>query len=416
MPPVIRVALDTLGCKLNQADTEAMARRLAEAGFCLVSPDEQYDVYVLNSCTVTAVADTKARRLLRLAYRRSPQAALILTGCFPESITSKVKELSNLKLILPGRKQLELVRKISELGYSGGSASGLTGLSRTRAFVKAQEGCSNLCAYCVVPYMRGKEVSRPPGEVVKEVRRCVSEGYQEVVLTGTEIGAYRYDGVGLEALLGLILAETGIARLRVSSLQPPEITTSLLKLWENPRLCPHFHLSLQSGSDAVLRRMRRRYDSMGYERVVTTIRELVAGAAITTDVIAGFPGETASEFEESLLVCERLGFARIHVFTFSPRPGTAAASMPGQVTEQVKKLRTGHLLELARESARQFQAGFLEQRLDVLWEKEKNGVWSGYTANYLRIYARSIEMLANRITKAELLKLYKDGVLGEVRE
>ncbi|MCK4274644.1 MAG: MiaB/RimO family radical SAM methylthiotransferase, partial [Dehalococcoidales bacterium] len=285
---------------------------------------------------------------------------------------------------------------------------------RTRAFIKVQDGCRNFCAYCIVPFVRSREENVSADKVTALVGGLVATGCQEVVLTGTEIGTYNCNDTNLRGLLERILSETAVARLRLSSLQPPEISPELIESWRDSRLCPHFHLSLQSGSDTVLKRMKRRYISADYRRVVSLIRDSVPDVAITTDVIVGFPGETESEFQETYDFCRQLEFARIHVFPFSPRPGTGAATMPQQVSEKEKKQRSRQMLALARESAQSFQQQFLGKTMDVLWEQKSGGVWSGLTGNYIKVYARSHENLTNQLLPVKLVKLYRDGVWGDV--
>ncbi len=409
-----RIALDTLGCKLNQAETERLARELARAGARLVSPDEAADVYILNTCTVTGTADAKARHLLRLAARRNPSALLVATGCLAERAAEALAKLPGVRLMVGNAGKQGIVAQLQELGYLTQAGPQAASGQRTRAFLAAQDGCNRFCAYCIVPYVRGRERSRPVHEVVAEVKARVAEGCREVVLTGTEVGAYHSDGLEITGLLARILTETDIARLRLSSLQPQEVTTELLALWRDPRLCPHFHLSLQSGSDSVLRRMRRRYDTAAYAEAVARIRAAVPDVAITTDIIVGFPGETEAEFAESLAFCQCMEFARIHVFSYSPRPGTAAAVMPEQIPATVKKGRSQAMLALARASARAFQARFLGRTLGVLWEQVAGGVWSGYTGNYIRVYTKSARDLTNQITPTKLVKPYRDGLWGEL--
>jgi threonylcarbamoyladenosine tRNA methylthiotransferase MtaB len=242
----------------------------------------------------------------------------------------------------------------------------------------------------------------------------VANSYREVVLTGTEIGAYKSNDVNLAGLIKRILAETPLPRLRLSSLQPHQISPDLVELWRDARLCPHFHLSLQSGSDAVLKRMKRRYSVADYQNAVKLIRDVVPDAAITTDVIVGFPGETDAEFKETLDFCREMQFARIHVFPFSPRPGTAAAAMPQQISDALKKERSNQMLALSKESVKAFQRRFIGKTMDILWEQQTNGIWSGLTGNYIKVYAKNSEDLTNLITPVELVKLYRDGVWGEI--
>ena len=408
---VTRVALDTLGCKLNQAETESLARQLAAAGYELVDSVDEADIYILNTCTVTHVADRKSRNLLRQARRRNGRVRLVVIGCYVERSPQELARIDGVGLVLGNGQKAQVLDRLEELGCPSLS----TGQSRyqygrNRSFVKVHDGCRSFCSYCIVPLVRSRVESVPVERVVAEIQSRVADGVKEVVLTGTEIGAYHRDGVDLTGLLKRVLAETGVTRLRLSSLQPQEISAELLELWKDDRLCPHFHLSLQSGSDSVLGRMKRRYASADYRQAVALIRETVPDAAITTDVIAGFPGETEAEFEESYSFCQRMNFARIHVFPYSRRPGTEAADMPEQVSEGVKKERVQKMLALAGESARSFQERFLGRTMPVLWEQKSGGVWSGYTGNYIRVYTKSREDLTNQLIKVKLDSIYKDGV------
>jgi len=412
-----RIAFDCLGCKLNQAETELFARQSAEAGYEMVSPADKADIYILNTCTVTHLADRKSRHLLRLAHHRNPGARLVAIGCYAERSPRELTRIDGVDLVLGNKQKSFLFQRLRESGAPGCPSSTRTDYPadgyRTRAFIKVQDGCRNFCAYCIVPLVRGDEKSVPARRVISEVGQRVAGGAKEVVLTGTEIGAYHSHGVNLKGLLERILAETGVTRLRLSSLQPREISPELIALWQDPRLCPHFHLSLQSGNDAVLSRMKRRYTTGDYRAAVSLIRKAVPEAAITTDIIVGFPGETEAEFRESFNFCRRMAFARIHVFPYSPRPGTEAIRMPGQIADGVKKQRSREMLALARESARSFQQRFLDRTLPVLWEKRDKGVWSGLTGNYIKVYTRSDEDLTNRIMPVKLVKIWQDGVWGE---
>jgi len=418
----MKVALDTLGCKLNQAETELLARQFAEAGYRLVSAPDMVDVYILNTCTVTHIADSKSRHLLRLAHRRNPDTLVIATGCYAQRAPQELTQIKGVSLVVGNNEKQHLLKLLQESGRLNYPISVQEELAanqnpafRTRAFIKVQDGCNSYCTYCIVPLVRGKEKSLPADQIVSEVRQRVAQGYKEVVLTGTEIGTYNYDGINLKGLLENILSKTNISRLRLSSLQPQEISSELIELWRDRRLCPHFHLSLQSGSDGVLRRMKRRYGTGYYREAVSLIRALVPDAAITTDIITGFPGETGGEFAESYNFCQQMCFARIHVFTYSPRQGTEAARMPDKVGPQVKKERSQKMLALARESAYDFRNQFLGRIMPVLWEKKSNGVWSGLTDNYIKVYTRSNEDLTNKVLPIKLVEIYGDGVRGEVK-
>ena len=414
-----RVALDSLGCKLNQAEIEFLARQLAEAGCQMVPPTDKADIYILNTCTVTHVADRKSRHMLRLAHRRNPEAKLVAIGCFAHRASQELEKIDGVDLVIGNDRKSQILQLLQASGYlprpvAGNSTQLYADSRRTRSFIKVQDGCRNFCAYCIVPLVRSREESIPAEQVVAQVGERVTAGHREVVLTGTEIGTYNCHGVNLIGLLERILAETAVVRLRLSSLQPPEISPELIALWRDSRLCPHFHLSLQSGSDSVLRRMKRRYTAADYRRTVSLIRESVPDVAITSDVIVGFPGETELEFKESHNFCRDMHFTRIHVFPYSPRPGTEAAEIPQQVPDKIKKQRSRQMLALAEESARSFQQQFLGNAVEVLWEQRSGGVWSGLTGNYIKVYTRSSRDLTGRLLPAELVKLYKEGVWGEV--
>jgi threonylcarbamoyladenosine tRNA methylthiotransferase MtaB len=403
----MKIALETLGCKLNQAETETLARSISDSGHDIVRSVDEADIYILNTCTVTLTADSKARHLIRQAHRRNPQVRIVVTGCYAERSHSDLTKMAEIDLICGNEDKSNLLNLIQRRGYlepvKENRRQATSSLFRTRSFVKIQDGCSNYCAYCIVPYLRTHEISVPANEVIAQVQQRVKEGYQEVVLTGTRIGAYEYLGVDLKSLTEQILSKTEIRRLRLSSLQPQEITQALLQMWKDKRLCPHFHLSLQSGCDSVLKRMRRRYNTDDYETTVALIRDAVPDVAITTDIIVGFPGETEEEFRQSLDFCRRLGFARIHVFPFSPRSGTKAAKMTEQIQEKVKKERARLMLELARESVKNFRNQFLDEELDVLWEKRTGkNVWSGISGNYLRVYTKEDSDLTNKLSCVKL--------------
>ncbi len=416
-----RIKLDTLGCKLNQAETEMIAEQFVKAGCRLVTSLDEADIYVLNTCTVTHIADRKSRHLLRLANRRNPEAIIVATGCYARRKCGELADIYGVDMVLDNDDKTHVVRlleakdciNISD-SNQGDSWAGCENNQRDRAFIKAQDGCDNSCAYCIVPLVRGWAESLPVELIIAQVRNRIDCDCKEIVLTGTEIGTYRYNGFGLRGLIEKILSETNIIRLRLSSLQPHHITPELLGLWHDKRLCPHLHLSLQSGSDSVLKLMKRNYTTKDYHKAVSLIRSMVPQAAITTDVIVGFPGESEDEFEESYGFCKEINFARIHVFPFSPRPGTQAAEMKGQVKAGVKKQRSQRMLSLADESDRAFRERFLGRMMPVLWEQKKNGIWSGLTGNYIRVYTRSSDDLTNQITDVKMDKLYRDGVLGDL--
>lgn len=420
----MKIAFETLGCKLNQAETELLSRQFAEAGHIPVTPNENADIYILNTCTVTHAADAKSRHLLRQASRRSHVTIVIATGCYAQRTPNVLKNIDGVKFVIGNDDKPGIYRLLENSGVLNDLPSGVDNDGdvfpqklRTRSFIKIQDGCSNFCSYCIVPFVRGKEKSLPANLIISEINRRVADGYQEIVLTGTEIGSYNNEGVNLKLLLERVLDDTDIARLRLSSLQPHEISPELILLWKDSRLCPHFHLSLQSGSDSVLKRMNRRYNTSDYENSVNLIREIAPEAGITTDVIAGFPGETDGEFEECLRFIRKIGFSRLHVFSFSSRPGTTASGMADQITDAIKTQRNRNLRDLGMECVKSYAQRFSGRSMSVLWEQQTSGIWSGYTPNYIKVYTKNDEDLSNRIIPTKLQRLYKgDGMWGEINK
>lgn len=413
-----RVAVATFGCKLNQAESETIARKFASAGYRVVPPESEAEVYLLNTCTVTSTADHKARKCLRAARKRSPGALLVACGCYAKRAGAELTRTTG-ALTAANENKDGLIQLVNErLGqkplksYDASATASYDG--RHRSLVKIQDGCQNFCSYCIVPFVRRGEVSIDPGIVIGGICERVEEGCREVVLTGTRIGAYSSNGTTLAGLTKRILEETAISRLRLSSIQPQEISEELLSLWEDRRLCRHFHLALQSGCDSVLSHMRRRYDTSDYRRALALIREISPQAAVTTDIIMGFPGETDEDFETSYRFAKEAGFARIHVFPYSRRPGTAAAAMPGQVAETTKNARRQKMLALARASRESFCQKFIGKTMDVLWEQAEGGVWTGLTDNYLKVYAESREYLSNQIRPVKLTDIYQDGARVDI--
>jgi len=420
----MRVAFYTLGCKLNQAETESLAGQFSQSGFELVSPDEAADIYIANTCTVTHIADRKSRHWLRLARRRNPQALIIATGCYAQRSREELTELAD--LVVDNTEKEHLLALILSLSLEriplrhcerSEAISPIAATVRTRSLVKIQDGCHGPCTYCIVPKVRPLEYSLPASQIIDKIRQKVSLGYKEVVLTGTKVGSYKDDTADLRDLIQRILRATAIERLRLSSLQPSEISSEFLALWQDERFCRHFHLALQSGSETVLQRMKRSYSLDQYLKTIDLVKEMIAEVAITTDIMVGFPGESDEEFEQSYSFCRQAGFANIHVFPFSPRPETAAARMPGQIKDKIKQERNQRMLELSQNSRRRFCEQFLGQIMPALWEKETSpgsGIYSGLTSNYIRVLARSEKPLSNEITPVRLIKLHNQGIWGEI--
>jgi threonylcarbamoyladenosine tRNA methylthiotransferase MtaB len=482
-------AVATLGCKVNQADSEAISEQMSAAGFVQRDFSERADVYIVNTCTVTHLGDRSSRQMISQARRRHPDALLVVTGCYAEMNPQAVATLPGVNLVIGNRGKESLVDAIktqwkaapgitahplepitltdqlepgrllpmlqantqhigsdsalplieldeeplpdnpsstslvsAETGVS--SAANSRQFSRTRVQMKVQDGCDNRCTYCIVPYVRGSSRSSSIESVVEHVQRKVRAGFQEIVLTGIHLGDYHPGGDekrDLGDLIATLLRETAIHRIRVSSLEPEDFRLEWLELWENPRMCRHLHLPMQSGSDYILRRMARRYNSERYHTIVTTAKRLVPGMAISTDIITGFPGESNSDFEATYQLATALQFAKAHIFRFSPRQGTAAARMQGQVKEEIKKARSERLLALNDLDVRRFRQQFLGETVQVLIESFKHGRWEGLTDNYLRVEVDGLADHANRdlqntLIKARLVQLVDDGVLGVVEE
>jgi threonylcarbamoyladenosine tRNA methylthiotransferase MtaB len=428
----MRVYVTSLGCKLNQSEMDALAAGLAQAGHQVVTSPEEADLCVLNTCAVTHVAARKSRQALRRLNRENPAARLVATGCYAELTPEDLRDLPGVERIVGNQDKEQLAALI------GRELAGLTAPSpvphrpaRTRALVKIQDGCDNACTYCIIHVARGLQRSRPADEVLAEVRARLAAGHQEIVLTGVHIGAYGRDQIpgpseiditennaNLWSLLARILAETDVPRLRLSSIEPWDLSQNAFHLWDDSRLCRHLHLPLQSGSDAILRRMNRHYTTAGFAGLVGAARTAIPDLAVTTDVIVGFPGETDIEFQESLDTVESMGFARVHVFPYSPRPGTPAARMPNQVSPPVKAERARAMRAVAAANTRAFQQQFVGREMEVLWERSRPGknapVWSGLTDNYLRVYTESSANLANCITVTHLTGLTPGGLQGEI--
>jgi threonylcarbamoyladenosine tRNA methylthiotransferase MtaB len=434
--------LETLGCRLNYAEMAALGRQLAAAGHELAQSATDADLCVLNSCAVTGEAARQSRQLARQMARANPASKLIVTGCYATLEGETVAQLPNVMLVVGNTRKDDLLSVIEasagDLGETRPANRARMGPqnhgdpSRTRAFIKVQDGCRNKCTFCIVTVARGDEHSRPIGEIVAEVQGLRADGYQEAVLTGVHLGGYGSDlGTNLVELTAAVLSETDIPRVRLSSLEPFDLEPGFFRLWDRSggRLMPHLHLPAQSGSDAVLKRMARRNRVADFERLVEAARAAIPGLTITTDLIVGFPGETDSDFADTVAFAERVGFAHMHVFPYSARQGTAAARFSGQVIEAERKRRVHVLTELDARLGHAVRAAFVGQLRPVLWESRVQRrselaagasddavAWSGLTDNYLRVRTNApagVE-LHNRITTARLTGIQGDELLGHV--
>ncbi|MBQ6735545.1 MAG: tRNA (N(6)-L-threonylcarbamoyladenosine(37)-C(2))-methylthiotransferase MtaB [Lachnospiraceae bacterium] len=396
-------ALHNLGCKVNAYELERIAEDLIRHGYEIVPFEETADLYVVNTCTVTNIADRKSRQMLHRAKKQNPRALVVALGCYVDTDPAGVEKDACIDIAL-GNKDKAVLAEVLESHAQ--NLSGVTeqaearcapadaARTRTRAFVKIQDGCNLFCSYCIIPYARGRSTSRPAEEIIKEVRSLAAEGVKEIVLTGIHISSYGTEDTAGEAmqlpeLLPAINAVDGIERIRLGSLEPRSVTKEAVdRFTRAEKLCPHFHLSLQSGSDAVLRRMRRRYTTKDFAESVALLRQAYDRPALTTDLIAGFPGETEAEFAEGKAFVDAMDFYETHVFPFSLRRGTAAERMEGQLTQAQKKARAEELIALGKEKARRYREGFLGENLSVLWEEEETvdgkRMLAGYTERYVR--------------------------------
>lgn len=402
----MRVCFTHLGCKLNQAEIERLARDFLAAGHRVVGSPEEADLHVLNTCTVTHTAARTSRKAMNRSGRR---VRTVVTGCWaPEAEGADLVVLNEDKDRLLDRVHEAFPELAPEVPVPWVRLP----FGNTRALVKVEDGCNMRCAFCIIPSTRGRQRSRPLTEIVAEIQALVEAGYQEIVVTGVQISAYRSGDDRLYELVRAILRETDVPRLRLTSIAPWDLDQRLLELWSDRRLCRHLHLSLQSGCTETLRRMRRPYTAGSYLGVLDQVRFAIPGVGVTTDVIVGFPGETEAELEESLATIEAAAFAKIHAFPYSVRPGTEAADLPGQVPPEAKKVRMERLFALADRAERAFRLAHLGRRETVLWEKPRDGMGQGHTDNYLRVLAPEGAALWNRFSEVEMVGLAEDGVLG----
>ncbi len=420
----MRIHFTNLGCKLNQAEVERLSRQFLAAGHSLAADLEEADLHVVNSCTVTHLAARDSRKVARRGHRRNPALRTVLTGCYATGSPEEAAALAGVDLVVPNESKDDLLARVHaafpDLAPGGGGGVPVPyvpmgfGRGRGRALVKVEDGCNMRCSFCIIPSTRGRQRSRRVDDVVCEVKTLVDGGFQEVVVTGVQISEYDDEGRRLYDLVAALLERTAVPRLRLTSIAPWRFDERLLELWRDPRLCRHVHMSLQSGSTSTLRRMRRPYTAAAYARLVEKLRAAIPGVAVTTDVIVGFPGESDEELAESLAFLETMAFAKPHVFTYSSRPGTAAAELPGHISPQEKKARTAAMLAVARESEEAFYRRQLGATLAVVWEERKNGHWSGLTDNYVRVFAAGPDELGGTIRAAKLLDLRRGGVTGEL--
>ncbi len=430
-----RAALHNLGCKVNAYETEAMQQMLEAAGYEIVPFAPGADVYVINTCTVTNIADRKSRQMLHKAKKMNPDAIVVAAGCYVQAGTEKAQEDLSIDLIIGNNKKQDLVSLLQQYEEEKVRMNGMIDINHTkeyeelninrteehtRAYIKVQDGCNQFCSYCLIPYARGRIRSRKTEQVVAEVQRLAVSGCQEVVLTGIHLSSYgmerKEDGETLLTLIQAIHEVAGISRIRLGSLEPGIITEDFVAaIAQLPKVCPHFHLSLQSGCTETLKRMNRRYTAEEYKEKCDILRNYYAAPSFTTDVIVGFPGETEEEFAASKKFVEEIRFYETHIFPYSKREGTRAAVMPNQIPEAVKKERSRILMELGKEHQSAYMGQFLGQELEVLFEEQQelDGIkhWVGHTMEYLNVAVVSEEKLDNICRKVKLEEIYNGEIL-----
>ena len=429
-----KAALHNLGCKVNAYETEAMQHLLEEAGYEIVPFTQKADVYVINTCSVTNMADRKSRQMLHKAKKNNPDSIVVAAGCYVQTSEKEVLNDLSVDIVIGNDRKHDLVRLLEE--YSLDSVNDTVDdindgkhdfeelfidqtKEHTRAFIKVQDGCNQFCSYCIIPYARGRVRSRRFENVIAEVERLAANGFKEVVLTGIHLSSYGVDfeeAVGLLELIQAVNAVKGIERIRLGSLEPKIVTEHFAsELSKLDKICPHFHLSLQSGCDATLKRMNRKYTTKEYERGCELLRKYFVHPAITTDVIVGFPGETEEEFEQTKAYLEHIHFYEMHIFKYSKRKGTRAAVMPDQIDEQIKAVRSEKLIALGHDMSKEFRKFYIGKNEEVLFEEKAvisdKEYFVGYTKEYVKVAKKTDENLENQIVSGRISGMLTDEIL-----
>lgn len=429
-----KAALHNLGCKVNAYETEAMQHLLEEAGYEIVPFTQKADVYVINTCSVTNMADRKSRQMLHKAKKNNPDSIVVAAGCYVQTSEKEVLNDLSVDIVIGNDRKHDLVRLLEE--YSLDSVNDTVDdindgkhdfeelfidqtKEHTRAFIKVQDGCNQFCSYCIIPYARGRVRSRRFENVIAEVERLAANGFKEVVLTGIHLSSYGVDfeeAVGILELIQAVNAVKGIERIRLGSLEPKIVTEHFAsELSKLDKICPHFHLSLQSGCDATLKRMNRKYTTKEYERGCELLRKYFVHPAITTDVIVGFPGETEEEFEQTKAYLEHIHFYEMHIFKYSKRKGTRAAVMPDQIDEQIKAARSEKLIALGHDMSKEFRKFYIGKNEEVLFEEKAvigdKEYFVGYTKEYVKVAKETDENLENQIVSGRISGMLTDEIL-----
>lgn len=427
-----KAASFALGCKVNQYESEAIAELFAEKGYEIVGIDEEADVYVINTCTVTNFGDKKSRQLIRKVKRQNENAIVAVVGCYAQTAPKELMEIAGVNLVIGTKDRAQIVEMVEQYDRANGVENHVSDImkervfeplsiqklaNRTRAYLKIQDGCSQYCSYCIIPYARGPIRSREPQEVVAEVKRLAENGFKEVVLTGIHVASYGKDrrDTSLLDILKQVHEVEGIERIRFSSIEPNVVTEEFAQTMAAlPKVCDHFHLSLQSGCDKTLKEMNRKYDTEKYRQAAAMLRKYLPKVALTTDIIVGFPGETEEDFRESYAFAEEIGFAKIHVFPYSPKRGTPAAARKDQLLNAVKAERSHTLIQLSDKMAADFLADAVGTDAEVLYERAVgDGIYEGHTTNYMKVHGRSEADLTNRIAKTHITRAEGEMLFGD---
>ncbi len=427
-----KVAFYTLGCKVNQYETQAISELFKKAGYAVCDFEEKCDVYVINTCSVTGLSDRKSRQMIRRANRKNPGAVIAVTGCYAQTAAGDVLAVEGVNVVI-GTKDRKNIVKMCEEGaekkvsyvsdilknHSFEEDLTITDFEeRTRAYVKVQEGCSQFCSYCIIPYARGPVRSRKKENVISEIKTLVKKGFSEIVLVGIHIASYGKDleDTSLADIISEINKIDGLLRIRLSSIEPMTLNEEFVKAVSGAdKLCPHFHISLQSGCDETLKRMNRKYTTDEYFGIVTLLRDKFKDCAITTDIMVGFPGETDEEFKESLEFAKKVNFSDAHIFSYSPRPNTPAAKMENQVSPEVKQKRSEKMFLVVNEARKTYLDSYTGKTMEVLFEREvKKGVFEGKTKNYITVFAKSDEDITGKILNVYIEKNDSEACFGRL--
>ncbi len=427
------VASHALGCKVNQYESEAIAELFGERGYQLVDINQQADVYVINTCTVTNLGDKKSRQLIRKVKRQNPDAIVVAAGCYAQTAPEEILAMEGVNIVVGTKDRKKIVELVEQYQKKQKAESYVSEImkerefeplsiqkleNRTRAYLKIQDGCSQFCTYCIIPYARGPIRSRKPEDVLAEVKKLSQNGFREVILTGIHVASYGKDlkDTTLLEVIEKVHDVQQIQRIRFSSIEPNIVTEEFVKsLSKLPKVCDHFHLSLQSGCDKTLKAMNRKYDTQKYRQAVSILRKYMKNVAITTDMIVGFPQETEEDFLESYHFAKEMGFAKIHVFPYSPKKGTPAAAMSGQLENAVKNKRSQALLQLSSDMTKKFLKGFLQKEMEVLYERAVGeNIYEGHTTNYIKVHAKSASNVINSIVKTTINEIKSEMAMGVV--